>query len=131
MELIKSPVLAYGLNLAYALLIVAAAFLGQDVLAMLGEDWSERVVIVCLSMGIIVLTGRSATVKCILCSIMGFQSGILIPVILISRRTDYEIDWVKVWIVVGVISLGTFITALIVRYKKQRKQQRIERATHE
>jgi hypothetical protein len=131
MELIKSPVLAYGLNLAYALLIVSAAFLGQDVLAMLGEDWSERVVIVCLSMGIIVLTGRSATVKCILCSIMGFQSGILIPVLLISRRTGYEIDWVKVWIVVGVISVGTFITALILRRRRQQKQPRIERATHD
>ena len=131
MQPIKSPVLAYGLNLAYSLLIVAGAFLCQDVLEMLGEDWSERVVIICLSTGTIMLAGRSATVKCILSSIMGFQSGIFMPVLLISRQTDYEIDWVKVWIVLGVISLGTFITALILRYKRQRKQQRIERATHD
>ena len=131
MKPIKSPVLAYSLNLAYSLLVVAGAFLCQDALAMLGEDWSEHVVIMCLTTGTIMLTARSATVKCILFNIMGFQSGIFIPVILISRRTNYEIDWLKVWIVVGVISVGTFITALIIRYKKQRKQQRIERATHE
>lgn len=127
---IKSPALAYGLNLAWASLVVVAVFLFQETLALLGEDWSEHVSIVFLATGTLMLTGRCATIKCILFGIMGFQNGIVVPVLLIGMATDYQIDWVKVWIVLVVVSLVTFVTALILRHKRRRKQKRNEGGDH-
>jgi uncharacterized membrane protein len=128
---INSPVLAYCLNLGYSLIIVVGTFLLRDTLELLGEDWSEYLVIFFFVGGTMMLTVHSASIKCVVTSIMGFQSGILIPVLLISWRSGYEIDWVKVWIILIIASTGTFISALLYRFLKQRKTRRIEKATHE
>ncbi len=131
MKRIDSPVLAYCLNLAYSLVIVVGTFLSRDMLALLGEDGSEYVVIFFFVGGIMLLTIRSASTKCVCTSIMGFQSGILIPVLLISWISDYEIDWVKVWVILIVASVGTFISALVYRFLGQLKLKRRGKGIHE
>jgi predicted dehydrogenase len=126
---IKNPLLAYCLTLAYASLIVTGAFVCQDLLTRLGEDWSEHLIIFVIVAGTITLTIYTASFKCVLFSIMGFQSGILIPVLLIRQFSEYEIDWPKVWIILIVASVGTLIAAVMHRFAKQRKTQRRERTS--
>ncbi len=124
---IKHPVLAYCLTLTYSSLIVTAAFLCQEVLLQLGKHWPEHVIIFVIVTGTIMLTIHTASLKCVLLSIIGFQSGILIPVLLIGQLSNYDIDWLKVWIILIVASLGTLIAALLHGRAKQRKERRRER----
>lgn len=130
MKPIKSLVLAYCTTLAYSMVVVVLAFLFQDALLRLGEDWSEHVVVGTLAMGTIALARCCASIPGILFSIMGFQNGVMIPVLLISLKEDYRIDWLKFWIVLGVISVVTFVTVLFSRWTKQRKTRLTERGTH-
>ncbi len=124
---IKYPAVAYCLTLAYSCLVVTGAFLYQETLTRLGEDWSEHLIIFVIVTGTLMLTIHTASFKCVLFSIIGFQSGILIPVLLIGQLANYDIDWVKVWIILIVASLGTLIAALLHRHAKQRKARRRER----
>ena len=130
MKSIQNPVLAYCATLTYATVVVVSAFLLQDTLLLLGEDWSEHVVIGILAMGTIALTRCSASMPCILLSIMGFQNGITIPVLLLSLKEDYQVDWLKFWIVFGVISVVTLMTVLFSRWLKQHRIRLTEGATH-
>ncbi|MCF7973298.1 MAG: hypothetical protein K9N55_05755 [Phycisphaerae bacterium] len=131
MKTINSPVLAYCVNLAYTSIVVCLALVYQDALASLGEDCSEQVIIFTLALGTLILTVRSASIKCIFASLMGFENGILIPVLIIFWTSDYEIDWFNVWLVVIVTSTVVLIAALITLRRRRSKTRRIERKTHE
>ena len=127
MRPIKNLALAYCATLVYAIIVVVLAFLLQDRLLLLGEDWSEHVVVGALAMGTIALARCCTSIPCIVFSILGFQNGITIPVLLLGLKEDYDVDWLKFWIVYGVISVVTFVTVLLSRWAKQRKARLAER----
>lgn len=123
MKFIQNWALTFGLNFAYTAIAILIAFAIQDRLEQ-DTDRFSHIMIFFLACGPSLASFATSNIKTLVFSIMGYQTGLLLAVMIVGMSSVYSIDWTMVWMLCSAQSAIILAMASPFVIHRQRQQAR-------